>query len=109
MGEGVLLSLWLCDVDGTACGDGAGCVLSKGEGILLSFWLCDVDGTASGDGAGCALICSNKNIIIIIYCIQIIISIPRHEFDIRIPHFFITLDCVCVCVWKVCMCDWGNV
>ena len=29
----------------------------RGEGTLLSSWLCDVDGTASGDGIGCVLIC----------------------------------------------------
>ena len=37
----------------------------RAKGFLLSFWLCDVDGTASGDDAGCAFICNNKNIIII--------------------------------------------
>ena len=42
-GEGVYMSFWLCDVDGTTCGDDAGCALSKGEGVLLLFWLCDVD------------------------------------------------------------------
>ena len=60
MGEGVLLALWLSDVDGTTSGDGTGCALSTDEGILLSFWLCDVDGTASGDDAGCAFICNNN-------------------------------------------------
>ena len=45
-------------------------------------------------------------IIIISYCIQIITSIPWHELDIRIPHFLITLDCVCRCVTRarVCVC-----
>ena len=38
--------------------------MGKGEGVLLSLWLCDVDGTYSGDGTGYALICNNnKNII----------------------------------------------
>ena len=38
--------------------------MGRGEGVSLSFWLGDVDGTVSGDGAGCVLICNNKNIII---------------------------------------------
>ena len=42
-------------------------------------------------------------IIIISYCIHMIISIPWPELDIRIPHFFITLDRVYVCVW-MCVC-----
>ena len=49
-------------------------------------------------------------IIIISYCIHMIISIPWPELDIRIPHFFISLDrvfvcmCVCGCVLCVCLC-----
>ena len=35
-----------------------------GEGDLLSLWLCDFDGTSSGDGIDCTLICNNINIII---------------------------------------------
>ena len=65
MGEGVPLSLWLSDVDGTTSSDGAGCALSTGEGVLLSFWLCDVDGTASGDDGGCAFLCDNKTLLLI--------------------------------------------
>ena len=37
-----------------------------GEGDLLSLWLCDVDGTASGDGICCALICNNTTLLLII-------------------------------------------
>ena len=56
VGEGVPLSLWLSDVDGTTSGNGAGCAVSKGEEVLLSSWLCD--------DAGSAFICNNKIIII---------------------------------------------
>ena len=66
MDEGVPLSFWLSDVDGTISGEGAGCALSKGEGVLLSLWLCDVDGTASGDDAGCAFICNNNKTLLLI-------------------------------------------
>ena len=64
MCEGIPLSFWLSDVDGTASGDDAGCALNKGERVLLAFWLCAVDGTSSSDDAGCAPICNNKDIII---------------------------------------------
>ena len=42
-------------------------------------------------------------IIIISYCIHMIISIPWPELDIRIPHFFISLDrvYVCMCVYVI--------
>ena len=87
MGEGDPLSLWLLDVDGTACGDGSGCVLSKGEGVLLSFWLCDVDDTASGDDAGCAFICNNKNIIINNEIINYYMYIEVHRYTYIIVLF----------------------
>ena len=49
-----------------------------GEGFLLSLWLCDVDGTASGNSIDCVLICNNKNIIINNYTNNYYMYIEMH-------------------------------
>ena len=49
-----------------------------GNGVLLSLWLSDVDGTDSGDGADCALICNNNKTININEIINYYMYIEMH-------------------------------